>query len=113
MPRKKIDESVTSGGYNVFGDIGLPEAEEALAKAHIVETIADLLESHNLSQQRAGQLVGLTQPQVSRLMRGDTRDFSYERLMRILTALGQDVEITIRRTKGRSRRGRIFVHLNA
>jgi predicted XRE-type DNA-binding protein len=108
--RKKSDERVTRGSGNVFADIGIGQPEEALAKARIVETIADLLTHQDLSQQQAGRLVGLTQPQISRLVRGDTREFSYERLMRVLTALGQDVDITIRQAAGRRRRGSVFVH---
>lgn len=64
-----------------------------------------------MSQQEARKLVWLTQPQISRLMRGDTREFSYERLMRVLTALGQDVEITIRQTRNsKKKRGHVLVH---
>ncbi len=108
--RRTSDERVTHGSGNVFADIGIAQPEEALAKARIVEMIADLLAQRDLSQQEAGRLVGLTQPQVSRLVRGDTRKFSYERLMRVLTALGQDVDITIRKARGRRRRGSVLVH---
>jgi len=108
MPRTK-DESVTPGSSNVFADLGLDQPAEVLAKARIVETIADLLARQDLSQQDAGKLVRLTQPQISRLMRGDTREFSYERLMRVLTALGQDVEITIRQTRNPRKRGSVLV----
>ncbi len=106
---KRSDEGAMRGSGNVFADIGLDRPEEVLAKARIVETIADLLADRNVSQQEAGKLVRLTQPQISRLMRGDTREFSYERLMRVLTALGQDVEITIRRTRSRRKRGHVLV----
>jgi predicted XRE-type DNA-binding protein len=109
MPRKN-DASVTRGSHNVFADIGVQEPEEALGKAKIAEAIADLLKRRELSQRDAGKLVSLTQPQISRLMRGDTREFSYERLLRVLTALGQDVEITIRQRRGPKRRGRVLVH---
>jgi len=109
MPRKSSDR-VTTGSGNVFADIGLDQPEEALAKAGLVEAIADLLGRRNLNQTQAGRLVGLTQPQVSRLLRGDTRDFSYERLMRILMSLGQDVDITIRTSRARNKRGHVFVH---
>lgn len=108
--RKKSEGLVTRGSGNVFADIGIAQPEEALAKTRIVETIAGLLARQDLSQQEAGRLVGLTQPQVSRLVRGDTREFSYERLMRVLTALGQDVDITIREARGRRRRGTVLVH---
>jgi len=107
--RRTKDESVTQGSSNVFADLGLDQPAEVLAKARIVETIADLLARQDLSQQDAGKLVRLTQPQISRLMRGDTREFSYERLMRVLTALGQDVEITIRQTRNPRKRGSVLV----
>jgi predicted XRE-type DNA-binding protein len=108
MP-KKNDEVVERGSGNVFADIGLDQPEEALAKARIVEAIADLLARQKTSQQKTAKLVGLTQPQISRLMRGDTREFSYERLLRVLTALGQDVEMTIRPTRSRSKFGQVLV----
>lgn len=101
--------SVAPGGRSVFPDIELEHPAEALAKARIVETIAYLIDRRNLSQQEAGQLVRLTQPQVSRLMRRDTREFSYERLIRVLNALGQDVEIAIRATRSPTRRGKVLV----
>jgi predicted XRE-type DNA-binding protein len=108
MPRKS--EEVVTGGGNVFADLGVKQPEEALAKARLVEAIADLLGRKDVSQARAGRLVGLTQPQVSRLLRGDTRDFSYERLMKILTSLGQDIDITIRTSRARRKRGHVLVH---
>jgi predicted XRE-type DNA-binding protein len=106
---RKDNASATRGSGNVFADFGLEQPEEALAKSRIVEKIADLLAREKLSQQEAGKLVGLTQPQISRLMRGDTREFSYERLLRVLTALGQDVEIVIRRARDRQKIGRVLV----
>ena len=108
MPRNNAEHATTRAG-NVFADIGVDQPEEALAKAQFVEAISDLLGQRDLSQAQAGQLVGLTQPQVSRLLRGDTRDFSYERLMRILTALGQDIHITIRASRTRKKRGQVLV----
>jgi predicted XRE-type DNA-binding protein len=108
MP-KRTDETVTRGSGNVFADIGLDHPEEVLAKAKIVDAISDLIADRKISQQAAAKLVGLTQPQISRLMRGDTREFSYERLMRVLMALGQDVEITIRRARHPRKRGHLVV----
>ena len=108
--RRGARKAVTRGSDNVFADIGLHRPEEALAKAQIVEAIARLITRQKTSQQEAGRRVRLTQPQVSRLMRGDTREFSYERLLRVLTALGQDVEITIRRTRNPKGRGRVLIH---
>ena len=108
--KKRNDDSVERGSGNVFADIGVPRAEDALAKAKIVEAIADLLKERELTQREAAKIAGLAQPQVSRLMNGDTREFSYERLLRVLTTLGQDVELTIRPTRNQFGQGHISVH---
>ena len=40
-----------------------------------------------------------SQPDVSRLLRGDFREYSLERLLRLLTALGRDIDIVIRQPR--------------
>ena len=52
-----------------------------------------------LTQTEAARLLGLSQPDVSRLLRGDFREYSLERLLRLLTTLGRDVDIVIRRPR--------------
>ena len=88
---------------NVFADLGYPNAEEALAKARLAQRIVAVLEKKRLTQVQAAKLLGIDQPKVSKLRRGQLREFSTERLFRFLTALDQDVEIVIKR-KPRSRR---------
>ena len=62
-----------------------------------------------LSQAAAASLMGIDQPKVSALMNGRIDNFSSERLMRLLTRLGQDIEVMIK-TKPRGRgQGRIRV----
>jgi predicted XRE-type DNA-binding protein len=96
---KKIDYEVGSG--NVFADIGLPNAEEHLIKAHLVLKIDRLLKARALKQVEAARLFGVKQPDISKMLRGDFRQFSVERLMRFLVALGQDVEIVVKPHRGR------------
>lgn len=94
------------GSGNVFADMGLPNAEELLFKADLVIAIGRIIEKRHLSQSGAAELVGIDQPKVSALMSGDTRGFSTDRLIKILTRLGQDIEIRVldsRKTKGRVR----------
>lgn len=55
-----------------------------------------LIKERGLTQREAAEMLRTTQPQVSALMRCRAGSFSIERLMRFLTALGQDVEITVR-----------------
>ncbi len=100
--------AVERGGGNVFADLGRADAEAHLLKAELVARIDKVIRQRKLTQARAATLLGLSQPDVSRLLRGNFRDYSMERLLRLLTALGQDVEITIR-TPGERRAGRLRI----
>jgi predicted XRE-type DNA-binding protein len=91
---KKIRYEV--GSSNVFTDIGLPNADEHLIKAQLVYKIDTLMRQRKLKQTEAARLFGVKQPDVSKMLRGDFRQFSVERLMRFLVALGQDVEIVVK-----------------
>jgi predicted XRE-type DNA-binding protein len=92
--KKKIAYEVGSG--NVFADLGFPNAEEHLIKAQLVYKIDMLMKERGLKQVNAAGLFGVKQPDVSKMLRGDFRQFSVERLMRFLVALGQDVEIVVK-----------------
>lgn len=88
------------GSRNVFQDLGLPNAEEHLVKAQLVYKIDAVLKRRKLKQVEAGKLFGIPQPDVSKMLRGEFRQFSVERLLRFLVALNQDVEIVIRPHRG-------------
>jgi predicted XRE-type DNA-binding protein len=100
----KRTKGVFVGTDNIFADIGLPNAEEHLIKAQLVYKIDRLMKARKLRQVDAAKLFGVKQPDVSNMLRGDFRQFSVERLLRFLVALGQDVEIIVKPPKG-SRRG--------
>lgn len=109
VKKREADIPVIEGSGNVFADMGLPEAEKELTKAQLASHIRQVIKRQRLTQVTAGGLMGIDQPKVSALLNGRLANFSSERLMRLLTALGQDVEITIR-TKPRNRaQGRIRV----
>src|SRR5258707_2533070 len=96
-------ESITRGTGNVFADLGFPDAAERQAKLRLAYALNQVLEARKLSQAKAAEVLGLTQPKVSALRHYKLTGFSVERLMNLLTALDQDVEIVIRR-KPRSRK---------
>ena len=79
------DSNIEPGSGNVFGDLGRPEAEAQLLKAEQVSRIDALIRRRGISQTEAGRLLGLSQPDVSRLVRGDFRKYSLERLSHWLT----------------------------
>lgn len=97
--KKKVGYEIGSG--NVFADIGLPNAEEHLIKARLVLKIDRILKARSLKQIEAARLLGVKQPDISNMLRGDFRQFSVERLMRFLVALGHDVEIVVKPHRGR------------
>ena len=84
------------GSRNVFKDLGLPNAEEHLVKAQLVFKIDSIMKKRRLKQVEAATLFGVRQPDVSKMLRGDFRQFSVERLLRFLVALDQDVQIVVK-----------------
>lgn len=100
---------VTASSGNVFADMGLPEPEEELTKAQLASHIRQVIKRQRLTQVAAASLMGVDQPKVSALLNGRLANFSSERLMRLLTALGQDVEITVKRKPRNRAHGRIRV----
>ena len=110
MVRKQEAEiPVTPSSGNVFADLGFAEPEEELTKAQLASHIRQIIKRRRLTQVAAAGLMGIDQPKVSALLNGRLANFSSERLMRLLTALGQDVEITVRATPRSRGRGRIRV----
>ena len=92
--RKPIRAEKSSG--NVFADLGLLHPEQELLKAELTLRIYHLIKSRGLKQAEAGKILGIKQPHVSALMRNRAGSFSVERLMDFLTALGQNVHITVK-----------------
>ena len=110
MVKKRAAEiPVTPSSGNVFADMGLPQPEEELTKAQLATHIRQIIKRRRLTQAAAAILMGIDQPKVSALLNGRLANFSSERLMRLLTALGQDVDITIKDKPRNPVQGRIRV----
>ena len=106
---KKPLIAVTPSSGNVFADLGVAEPEEELAKAQLASRIREVVRRSRLTQVAAATVMGIDQPKVSALLNGRIANFSSERLMRLLTRLGQDVEIVVKTKPRRRQRGRIRV----
>lgn len=102
------DVKIERGSGNVFADLGHSDAGAQLLKAELVTHIDEIIRHRRLTQTQAAALLGLSQPDVSRLLRGDFREYSVERLLRLLVALGRDVDIVIRKPRTR-RQGRLSI----
>ena len=84
---------------NVFADLALPHADRELARAQLTLQIVRIVKARGLTQAQAGEILGIKQPHVSALMRNRAGNFSVGRLIEFLTALGQDVRITVKPTR--------------
>ncbi len=100
---------VTASSGNVFADLGFEEPEEELTKAQLASHIRQIIKRRRLTQMAAASLMGIDQPKVSALLNGRLANFSAERLMRLLTALDQDVEIVVKAKPRTRQRGRVVV----
>ncbi|MBL8218768.1 MAG: XRE family transcriptional regulator [Bryobacterales bacterium] len=95
--RKRLAQEPSAG--NVFGDLGVADAEAHLIKAGLVVRIQRIIRERKLTQTSAAEIMGIDQPKVSAMLSGHFRGYSVERLMRFLVALGQDVEIVVKPKK--------------
>ena len=100
--------TITPSSGNVFADLGFENADEEQMKAELVRNIREIIEDRGLTQNEAGRLLGVDQPKVSALLRGNLAGFSTERLFRFLKALDRDVEISIKR-RPKNRPGRVMI----
>jgi predicted XRE-type DNA-binding protein len=87
---------VYSSSDNVYADLGLPDAEKLKIKTGLVIEIRKAMRHLRLTQQEAAKRMGVSQPKVSDMMRGDFSNLSERKLMDCLNRLGYDIEIKIK-----------------
>ena len=102
---------VEASSGNIFADLGLPDAEETQLKSQIVIVLHRLIKARQLTQSTAAKLIGIGQPDLSHILRGQFRGWSVERLMRMLTVFEQDIEITVRPHEKAGEAGRISLNV--
>ena len=103
----RADLSVTKSSGDVFADLGLELSEEDRLKVQIAQTIVVAINERKLTQVEAAEIMRIDQPKVSALMRGRLEGFSLQRLLNLVTTLGRDVDIHIK--KSRDPRGKVTV----
>ncbi len=89
-----IEVEISSG--NVFADLGLAYAEKLKIKSGLAIEITRAVRRLGLTQEEAGRRMGIAQPKVSAMMRGDFANLSERKLMECLKHLGYDIEIKVR-----------------
>ena len=102
MTKRRAPEPVEYGTDNIFSDLKFANPEEHLAKAKLAMQIVEIIRQRRLNQTAAATIIGIDQPKVSALMRGQLKNFSLDRLCRFLNRLDKDVDILVK-DKPRSR----------
>ena len=111
MSRPRVIDGIEihQGKGNIYADLGYPDAEEMLVKAQLVTKIAEIVRKKGLTQVETAKLLGLTQPKVSALFRGQFRGISERKLIECLTSLGRDVQIVVKDASRRRANGKLTV----
>jgi len=99
---------ISSG--NVYADLGNPDAEAMLFKAQLTRRIAAIMAKRKLTQQEAATIVGLSQPKLSLILRGQFRGVSEAKLLDCLRHLGQDVQVTVKPSRPKADVGTLRVN---
>jgi predicted XRE-type DNA-binding protein len=87
---------------NVWLQLGFPDAAEHYLKAELVLRLDRAIKALGLSQRGAARRIGATQPELSKILGGKFSEVSFERLLRFLAALGNDIEITVGRPRAKT-----------
>jgi predicted XRE-type DNA-binding protein len=75
------------GSGNVFADLGLPDPETRLAKAHVVIEIADVMEDRGIGHGKAARLIGISRSELMELLRGRAKAYTLDSLKECLRRL--------------------------
>ena len=102
-----IDLEQSTG--NVYADLGHDEAEEMLVKAQLATKIGEIIKARKWTQQRAAEVLGLSQPKLSKMLRGQFRGISEAKMLDCLARLGRDVQIVVGPARRRPSPGRVNV----
>jgi predicted XRE-type DNA-binding protein len=100
---------IEQGSGNVYADIGSEEAGAMHVKASLASKIAEIIKHRHLTQQQAADILGMTQPKLSGMLRGQFRGISEAKMLDCLNRLGRDVQIVVRKARRSQESGRISV----
>lgn len=111
MSKRRIAEKPEAheGSGNVYRDLGFADADQMLVKAQLVTKIRDIIRERGLTQVEAAVILGLPQPKLSGILRGQFRGVSERKLIDCLTGLGRDVEIVVKDAPRRRAGGKVTV----
>jgi predicted XRE-type DNA-binding protein len=100
---------IEKGSGNVFADIGFANDQEMLVKANLALKISEIIAQRRLTQIEAAAVLGMPQPKLSKLLRGQFHGVSETKMLECLNKLGRDIQIVIRKANRDKRIGRTSV----
>lgn len=100
---------IEKGSGNVYADLGIPDADEMLVKAKLAMKIGEIIHARGWTQQQAASVLDMTQPKLSKMLRGQFRGVSEAKMMECLARLGRDVQIVVGPARQANASGRVEV----
>jgi predicted XRE-type DNA-binding protein len=97
MPKELEMIEIEAGSTNVYEDLGLPDAAEMRVKATLAAKIGEIIKHRHLTQVQAAEILGMPQPKLSGMLRGQFRGISEAKMLECMNRLGRDVEIVVRK----------------
>lgn len=94
---------------NVYADLGIPDADEMLVKAKLAMKIGEIIKARGWTQQQAASVLDMTQPKLSKMLRGQFRGISEAKMMECLARLGRDIQIVVGPARQADTSGRVEV----
>ena len=94
---------------NIFADIGFANYQEMLVKANLALKISEIITQRRMTQMEAALVLGIPQPKLSKLLRGQFHGVSETKMLECLNKLGRDIQIVIRKANRDKRIGRTSV----
>lgn len=90
------ETTIRRGSDNVFADLGYTDPDTHLLKAQLVNQMHGVIRDRKLTQTEVARVTGISQPDVSRMLKGQFRDVSVERIMKALSRLGCEIDIVVK-----------------
>ena len=94
---------------NVYADLGIADADEMIVTAQLATKIGEIINGRKLSQQQAADVLRITQPKLSKMLRGQFRGISETKMLDCLARLGRDVQIVVGPARRSASAGRVAV----
>ena len=100
---------IEKGSSNIYEDLDVPDAAEIQVKATLASKIGEIIKHRHLTQTQAAVILGMPQPKLSGMLRGQFRGISEAKMLECMNRLGRDVEIVVRKSSRSRATGRTTV----